>query len=146
MYLNKSVRAPAAVPAPHTDTLATRARVLIVANEPDTCLLLSTVLSREGCYVALVCEVAEVGKILRDEVPPDVVLIDDSFSLDKVEGLVRCIRAHRTWDAVILYVLSSRDSEDQEKALFDMGVDDYVLKPLKTKSLVARIRRRMLNV
>lgn len=146
MYLRNSPSTPVGSSSPPSTTAATRARVLIVANEPDTCLLLSTVLSREGCYVALVCEIAEMGKILREEVPPDVVLIDDSFSLDKVEGLVRCIRSHASWAPVIVYVLSSRDSEDQEKTLFDMGADDYVLKPLKTKSLVARIRRRMCNV
>lgn len=134
MYIKKT---------PITEGTFARARVLIVAREPDTGLLLSGVLWREGCYVSLVCEIPAMGQILRDEVPPDAVLIDDSFPPEKVESLVRCIRAHKTWAAVIVYVLSGDDSEELEKAFFDMGVDDFVLKPLKTLALVARLRRRV---
>ena len=121
-----------------------RARVLIVAREADTCLLLSGVLAREGFYNALVPEIKDMGRVLQEESPADAVVVDDSsFSPQEVESLVRGMHADPAWSRVPLLVLSARDSEEQETALLNMGADDCVAKPLKTKALIARIKRRI---
>lgn len=123
-----------------------RARIIIVANEPDTCMLLSGLLVREGCYTALVCDVEELKKVLKEEAAPDGLLVDDSFPVEKLEGLVRATRSHKAWERVPLIVLASRDAEEQETACFEAGADDYIIKPVKTKALVARVKRRVINV
>lgn len=127
-----------------TKTYTTRARVLVVAYEADTCLLLSGLLVREGFYAGLVCDISEMGKVLNSEEPPSAVVIDDR---DQPQGsvlaLVRLIRMHEDWQHTAVVVLTNNDSEEQETQFFKMGVDDYVIKPLRTKALVARISRRI---
>lgn len=124
-----------------------RARVLIVAREADTCLLLSGVLAREGFYNALVPEIKDMARVLQDEAPADAVVVDDaSYSPQEVETLVRGMHAHPAWSRAPLLILSARDSEEQETAFLNMGADDCVAKPLKTKALVARIKRRIESV
>ena len=133
MYISKTQSAP-----------FTRAHVLVVARDADTCLLLSGLLAREGFYSALVSDVAEMDRILREETPPHAVLLDDtSYSPQSIETLIRSMHASPVWSPVPLLVLSARDGEDQETAFLDMGADDCVAKPLKTKALIARIKRRI---
>lgn len=123
---------------------AVRARALVVAYEADTCLLLTGLLTREGFYAGLVCNIADMGRLIRSEEPPHIVIVDDRGQpAHAVEGLIRAIRLHPLWKKVIVVLLSDKDGEERERTYFKLGVDDYLVKPLRTNALISRLIRRL---
>jgi two-component system KDP operon response regulator KdpE len=68
---------------------------------------------------------------------PDIVVVD--LGLPDHDGL-DVISAIRTWSPVPIIVLTARTAESQRLAAFEMGADDYVLKPFSAPELLARAR------
>ena len=68
---------------------------------------------------------------------PDVVIVD--LGLPDRDGL-NVIGGIRAWSAVPIVVLSARTAEEQRLAAFEMGADDYVMKPFSAPELLARVR------
>jgi len=68
---------------------------------------------------------------------PDVVVVD--LGLPDRDGL-NVIAAIRTWSPVPIVVLTARSVEAQRLAAFELGADDYVLKPFSAPELLARVR------
>jgi len=68
---------------------------------------------------------------------PDVVVVD--LGLPDRDG-INVIGAIRAWSAVPILVLSARTAEEQRLAAFEMGADDYVIKPFSAPELLARVR------
>jgi two-component system, OmpR family, KDP operon response regulator KdpE len=68
---------------------------------------------------------------------PDVVLVD--LGLPDLDGL-HVITSIRTWSPVPIIVLTARSVESQRLEAFELGADDYVLKPFSAPELLARVR------
>lgn len=69
--------------------------------------------------------------------PPDLVILDLGLpDLDGAEVLQRL----RAWSSVPVIVLSVRSDEEEKVRLFDLGADDYVVKPFGMAELLARAR------
>ncbi|PRY65305.1 DNA-binding response OmpR family regulator [Vreelandella songnenensis] len=68
----------------------------------------------------------------------DFLIIDwrlpDSCGMD----VVAYLRQHDKWRGPILFITASQDEEDVVKAL-EQGADDFLVKPLRPKELVARV-------
>ncbi|MBS0291482.1 MAG: response regulator transcription factor [Proteobacteria bacterium] len=75
----------------------------------------------------------------------DVVLLDLNLPLLSGKGVLRRLRARQ--DGVAVIVLTATASLDQKVACLEMGADDYLVKPIEVRELVARIhalvRRQM---
>jgi two-component system KDP operon response regulator KdpE len=71
---------------------------------------------------------------------PDVIIVD--LGLPDRDGL-NVISAIRAWSPVPIVVLSARTAEAQRLAAFEMGADDYVMKPFSAPELLARVRAVM---
>jgi two-component system, OmpR family, KDP operon response regulator KdpE len=68
---------------------------------------------------------------------PDVVLVD--LGLPDRDGL-DVIAAIRAWSPVPIVVLTGQTAEAQRIAAFELGADDYVIKPFSAPELLARVR------
>ena len=68
---------------------------------------------------------------------PDIVVVD--LGLPDHDGL-HVITAIRTWSPVPIVVLTAQSAESQRLAAFELGADDYVLKPFSAPELLARVR------
>ncbi len=68
---------------------------------------------------------------------PDIVLLD--LGLPDVDGYDVC-RAMRAVSAVPIIVVTARSDEFDRVLGLELGADDYMVKPLGTRELVARIR------
>lgn len=67
----------------------------------------------------------------------DLIILD--LGLPDMEG-EQVVERLRSWSAVPIIVLSVRKNEDEKVRLFDLGIDDYVVKPFAMAEFLARAR------
>lgn len=111
-------------------------RVLIVDDEASVREVASAYLEREGFLL----EIADSGTAALERIArraPDLIILD--LGLPGVSGEEVCRRVRRRSDVPIL-MLTAKASEDQRVAGFELGADDYLLKPFSPRELVARVK------
>jgi two-component system, OmpR family, KDP operon response regulator KdpE len=69
--------------------------------------------------------------------PIDLVILD--LGLPDMEG-EQVVERLRAWSTVPIIVLSVRKHESEKVRLFDLGIDDYVVKPFAMAEFLARAR------
>ena len=113
-----------------------RAQVLVVDDEPQIRKFLRLGLEDSGFAVL---EAANAQAALRAAVAaqPELVVLD--LGLPDREGFEVLARL-REWSRVPVIVLSVRSREDEKVRAFDLGADDYVVKPFGMPELLARVR------
>lgn len=117
-------------------------RILVVDDDHDIAEMLGMVLRAEG-FEPSFCADGALAMDAFTKVQPDLVLLD--LMLPGRDGIEIC-RAIREVSGVPLIMLTARsDSHDVVLGL-ESGADDYVVKPIKNKELVARIRARLRTV
>lgn len=117
--------------------------VLIVDDETDLLAMLQFNLEREG-YRTLTAATGERALELAIGSPtPDLILLD--LMLPDISGTEVCrrIRQHaRTRETPVL-MLTARTDEIDRVVGFEVGADDYVMKPFSVRELLLRIRVRL---
>jgi two-component system KDP operon response regulator KdpE len=111
--------------------------VLIVDDEPKLVRLVKEVLSATGFDVLAVSE----GKNAIDTIAlenPNLVLLDIVLA-DEVDGYEVTERV-REFSNVPIIMLTAKTRESDLLRGFDVGVDDYIMKPFSAKELLARVR------
>jgi two-component system KDP operon response regulator KdpE len=113
-----------------------RAQILVVDDEPQIRKFLRLGLEDSGFAVL---EAASAEAALRAAVAarPELVVLD--LGLPDREGF-EVLAALREWSRVPVIVLSVRSREDEKVRAFDLGADDYVVKPFGMPELLARVR------
>jgi DNA-binding response OmpR family regulator len=111
--------------------------ILIVEDDEAIAAFVQTALEREG----FAAEVAASGERALERVsaePPDLILLD--LMLPGADGLEVCraIRQLPTYTPIIM--LTAKDDEVDKIVGLELGADDYVTKPFKSRELVARVR------
>ena len=132
--------APMASPVlPATATVAPAGppKVLVADDDPQMRRLIRGVLQRDGF------EVVEAGDGLdaleAAEKGVDLVILDvDMPRLDGL-GVLEELRAQMRTACLPVIVLTAQHGETELKAL-DLGANDFLSKPVQTRSLVARVR------
>jgi len=120
-------------------------RVLIVDDDLDIQRLVSYNLTQAGFEVAT----AETGRKALDSVqkhPPDLIILD--LMLPDVDGMEVCRTLRHRDDSrrIPIVMLTARGDEIDRVVGFELGADDYVMKPFSPRELVLRVKsifRRM---
>ena len=114
-------------------------RILIVEDEKSLSEPLAYLLGREGYEPTVVDDgLAAVAEF--DKNGTDLVLLD--LMLPGLSGTEVC-REIRNRSQVPIIMLTAKDSEVDTVVGLELGADDYVTKPYKTRELLARIRAVM---
>ena len=108
-------------------------RLLVVEDDAGIAEPLRSGLLREGFEVELV----GTGADALAASACDLVLLD--LGLPDLDGRAVC-RSLRERSGVPIIVISARSEEIDRVTLFELGADDYVVKPFGFLELVARIR------
>ncbi len=111
-------------------------RILVVDDDPIILNLLADVLRSGGYGVVTACGGAEALQIFRAQ-PLDFVVLD--VMMPQVDGWTVC-RQIREFSNVPVLMLTALDDEGDRLRGFEMGVDDYVVKPFSTAEILARVR------
>jgi two-component system response regulator RegX3 len=110
--------------------------VLVVEDEESFVDALTVGLNREGFDVRVARDGAEAIAVF-DSVNPDVVLLD--LMLPRLSGIDVC-RQLRARSGVPIIMVTAKDAEIDAVVGLEVGADDYVTKPFRTRELVARMR------
>jgi DNA-binding response OmpR family regulator len=74
---------------------------------------------------------------------PDVIICDLEMPVLNGIEFVRRIRESGFFEEIPLIMLSGKEESADKIKCFEMGADDYVLKPFNPRELLARIKRRL---
>ena len=113
-------------------------KVLVVDDEPDILEILQYNLEKEGYTV----RVAGNGKKGVEEAKaflPDLILLD--IMMPEQDGVETCRQLREIPEVQNSYIifLTARTEEYSEIAAFDVGADDYIVKPIKPRALMSRL-------
>src|SRR5215467_5818634 len=114
-------------------------RVLIVDDDPDIQRLVSYNLSQAGFQVST----ALSGRLALESVqehPPDLIILD--VMLPDIDGLEVCrsLRQRDNSRRIPVIMLTARTEEIDRVVGFEVGADDYVMKPFSPRELVLRVK------
>ncbi|MBS1505510.1 MAG: response regulator transcription factor [Bacteroidetes bacterium] len=113
-------------------------KVLVVDDEEPILELLKYNLEKQGYEVRTANDGQGAVDVAR-KFHPDLVLLD--IMMPKVDGVEACRQIRAMPELVNTYIvfLTARAEEYSEVAAFDVGADDYILKPIKPRALMSRI-------
>ncbi|MCG8484062.1 MAG: response regulator transcription factor [Clostridia bacterium] len=110
--------------------------ILVVEDDKRLNEIITDNLDEEGYHVLCAYDGDEAIDIF-DENKVDLVLID--IMMPKIDGWSVCRRLRKQSD-VIIVIISARSTEDDKLQGYELGADDYVVKPFSPMVLVAKIK------
>jgi len=113
-------------------------KVLVVDDEEPILELLKYNLEKSGYEVKTAIDGMKAVDIAKKFLP-DLVLLD--IMMPKMDGVETCrmIRELPELQKTFVVFLTARSEEYSEVAAFDVGADDYIMKPIKPRALMSRI-------
>lgn len=117
-------------------------KILIVEDEANIRELLRLYLEREG-YIVLEAENGVEGVKYWKSEKPDMLLLD--VMMPVMDGWAVCKEIRAESDVPIIMLTAKGETNDRVNGL-EMGADDYIVKPLDMREVIARVRavfRRM---
>jgi two-component system phosphate regulon response regulator PhoB len=114
-------------------------RILLVDDEPDLRELLTFSLREAGFEVDAVSS-GQAGLALAAKIRPAVIVLD--LMLPDLSGteVCRSLRADPVLADVGVLMLTGRGEEYDRIRGFEVGTDDYVVKPFSVREVVMRVR------
>lgn len=109
---------------------------VLVEDDEKISELLSCYLEKQHIRVTCVNDGADAVATIIDK-QPDIVILD--LMLPNVDGFTICRQIQPQYNGKLLFLTASEDDMDQVAAL-EMGADDFVVKPVQPRVLLARLR------
>lgn len=113
------------------------AKILVVDDEPTLSEVISYNLRQAGYVTVTAADADEALKIFKDE-KPDLILLD--VMLPQGSGFDVCRLIRQQGSNVPIIMLTARIAESDRVLGFELGADDYILKPFATRELIARVK------
>ena len=111
-------------------------RILITDDEERIRLLIKKYAEFEGYEVVEASDGMEAVEICKEQ-NFDVIILD--IMMPELDGFSACKEIRKHKDTPVL-MLSARGEEYDKLYGFELGIDDYVVKPFSPKELMARIQ------
>jgi type II secretory ATPase GspE/PulE/Tfp pilus assembly ATPase PilB-like protein/CheY-like chemotaxis protein len=125
-------------PSPPAAAVTTSPRILVADDDLQMRRLIRSVLQREGFEVAEAGDGLDTLEVINRGGIDLLILDIDMPRLDGM-GVMEELRAQMRTASLPVIMLTAQHGESEEKAL-DLGAQDYLTKPVQTRSLVARVR------
>ncbi len=111
-------------------------KILVVDDETNICELLKLYLEKEGYEVYTANNGSDAVNIFK-EVEPDLTLLD--IMLPVLDGWQVCREIRKFSDKPVIMLTAKAETFDKVLG-FELGADDYVVKPFDTKEVMARVK------
>lgn len=117
-------------------------KVLIADDDSASSILLKKMLLRWGFDIVTAFDGADAWRILQEENPPQMAILD--WMMPEMDGLEICRRLRdkeKSGDQYTYVIILTSMSEKQDiVAGMDAGADDYIVKPFDKEEMRARLR------
>ncbi|MGM0867504.1 MAG: response regulator transcription factor [Bacillota bacterium] len=111
-------------------------KVLVIEDDPYICDLIILYAEKSG-YIVSVANDGMTGLEIFYDSPPDLVILD--IMMPEMDGWEVCKELRRFDKTPIIMLTGKGESYDKLKG-FDLGTDDYLVKPFDPNELMARIK------
>ncbi len=111
--------------------------VLIVDDEPGFINMVGKVLAHQGYTVASAADGQEALRLMFTR-KPDLVLLD--VMMPRMNGWQTCRRIREVSDVPVIMLTGQQKSEADIVRGLDYGADEYLIKPVSSRELSARVR------
>jgi two-component system copper resistance phosphate regulon response regulator CusR len=112
-------------------------KILVIEDEVKTAKFLKKGLSEAGFVIEVAADGPE-GLHLAQEVNFDLVILD--VMLPVLDGWQVLARLRETEQKALVLMLTARDAVHERVRGFELGADDYLVKPFAFSELLARVR------
>ncbi|MDD5293552.1 MAG: response regulator transcription factor [Candidatus Izemoplasmatales bacterium] len=114
-------------------------RILIVEDNALVATMLSSALTLEGCKLTI-AKTGEEGLTEFQGANFDIVLLDIMLPGISGEDVIKTIRSY---SAIPIIIISAKQSEVDKVVFFELGADDYIVKPFSVTEVMLRIKAVM---
>ncbi len=111
-------------------------RILVVDDDTNICELLRLYLEKDGYEVMIANNGGDAVKMFQD-LSPDLMLLD--IMLPVLDGWQVCREVRKFSDKPIIMLTAKGETFDKVLG-FELGADDYVVKPFDAKEVMARVK------
>ncbi|MFN7036173.1 MAG: response regulator transcription factor [Bellilinea sp.] len=110
-------------------------KILVIDDDPAMTELLSTLLRTIPAQV-IAANSGQEGVDQTEKEKPDIVILD--LMMPEMDGWQVCKRI-REFSSIPILILSALDHPGMVATALDAGADDYLIKPVSSSMLIARI-------
>lgn len=111
-------------------------KILLIEDNEAIILGLEYLLEQEGYSCQVARRRREAERIVQGE-QPDLMLLD--IGLPDGDGYQLCQTFRQQYTFPIIFLTAREEEEDVVRA-FDLGADDYIIKPFRNRELLSRIK------
>lgn len=122
----------------------TKATVLLVDDEQELLEIMETALQNEG-YATLSANDGQRALELLQTVGVDIIVADVAMPRMNGYQLYERVRANPDWTPIPFVMLTGRAMDSDIRYAREMGVDDYLTKPVELDDLLSTVRGRLLR-
>ncbi|RMD96033.1 MAG: DNA-binding response regulator [Calditrichaeota bacterium] len=117
-------------------------KILLVDDEQDILDLLKFNLEAEGYDILTAKDGEKALEMARHDLP-DLILLD--VMLPEKDGweVIRELRRDKLTEKLPVIFLTAKDSEIDEVVGLELGADDYIVKPISIRKLLARVKNTL---
>ena len=121
---------------------ASRGRILIVDDDPNTLEILRRWLAREG-YATLSADNGRTCLEMLGKDPVDVIVLD--VMMPGMDGLQVCekLRENPNWRSIPVMLLTAKDDIETRSRGMLLGVSEYLTKPVNKLELFGRLQAQL---
>jgi DNA-binding response OmpR family regulator len=116
------------------------ARILVVDDNPDIRLLVSTILEDEGHDVTVAIDGRDALRILGEE-SPDVIVLDVMMPEMDGYGVLRQLRATGRASKARVLMLTAKNNEADWLRGYQSGANQYLTKPFDPEELIEAVEK-----
>jgi two-component system cell cycle response regulator len=113
-------------------------RILLVEDDYATTLVLKLLLTKAGHTVATAGNGIEALSMV-DKFMPQLVITD--WHMPEMNGIEFCkmLRHNELWRNIHVFIMMTQENTDRLGEMFEVGINDYLIKPINSKVLGARL-------
>lgn len=118
-------------------------KVLIVDDNPANIEVLGGILSRHY-HVMVATDGEQAVKIATSENAPSLILLDIMMPVMDGYEVCKVLKAHKSARKIPIIMVSAKSQEEDETLGFELGVEDYIKKPVNPSITLARVKTQLM--
>lgn len=118
--------------------------ILALDDDGDILKILERILKNAGFNLILAQTPEEARKLMAEHLP-NLVITDLNMEPENGQSFIRSIRKNRQYDDIPIIVLSAVNEFASVKDVMSLGINDYVIKPIQTQTILRKVKKALLH-